>query len=106
MVTVGYRVTIDCVDIAGEPRGKISWFLPTGAALDSGGVLGNVSVDANGTLIIEDVRTVDRGKYTCRATNRVGFDDRDSTVVVQGEWRFRHPDTVAFHVLIFVQRLA
>ncbi|KAM5127304.1 matrix-remodeling-associated protein 5 [Callospermophilus lateralis] len=56
----------------GAGRGRFSWTLPNGMALDGPQDLGRVSVLENGSLTVRQASVFDRGTYVCRVETPYG----------------------------------
>nr|XP_023675671.1 matrix-remodeling-associated protein 5-like [Paramormyrops kingsleyae]XP_023675672.1 matrix-remodeling-associated protein 5-like [Paramormyrops kingsleyae] len=70
-ISFGQNLNLPCA-IDAWPQATISWHLPSGLMLNKPQVIGRVTVLSNGTFILRDITTFDRGTYTCKATNMFG----------------------------------
>ncbi|XP_061440055.1 microfibrillar-associated protein 3-like isoform X2 [Rhineura floridana] len=70
IVKEGYSALIDC-NVKGHPRPEYKWYNSNGHLLKEDGDRGKWILD-NGQLNITSVSFVDRGKYTCVASNIYG----------------------------------
>ncbi|KAM5259263.1 hemicentin-2 isoform 1-T1 [Hipposideros larvatus] len=71
----GVEVRVSC-SASGYPAPHISWSRD-GHALQEGS---RIHVDAQGTLIIQELAPEDTGNYSCQATNEVGTDEETVTL--------------------------
>lgn len=87
-VIMGEALTLRC-HITGTPDIAVFWFKADGKLRKSN----MCSMDfANGvaTLKLMETTTTDRGKYTCKAENRVGSASISCNVMVKGDFCFPH----------------
>lgn len=64
---MNHLVTLDCV-VKGQPKPHIVWFYNGERILRSD----RMSIQHNGSIVIENVQESDAGKYTCQAENLHG----------------------------------
>ncbi|XP_027778359.2 matrix-remodeling-associated protein 5 [Marmota flaviventris] len=67
----GENLQLPCAP-PGAGRGRFSWTLPNGMALDGPQDLGRVSVSENGSLTVREASVFDRGTYVCRVESPYG----------------------------------
>lgn len=67
------NLTIRC-EATGLPKPRISWILPASVILTQGQTNGRITIDQDGVLIVNDVREVDAGQYSCLTRNSAGED--------------------------------
>ncbi|KAG3284232.1 matrix remodeling associated 5 [Ictidomys tridecemlineatus] len=67
----GENLRLSCAP-PGSSRGRFSWTLPNGMALDGPQDLGRVSVSENGSLTVREASVFDRGTYVCRVETPYG----------------------------------
>ena len=82
-IVEGRRLTLD-VEATGRPTPKLEWRLPNGRRLGTGQSGGRVSVLANHSLVVSNVRVKDSGKYRPIASNPAGLSKVKTTVTVVG----------------------
>lgn len=67
----GESLSLHCVS-DGIPKPHVKWTTPSGYVIDRPHVNGKYILHENGTLVIKEVTTYDRGNYICEAQNSVG----------------------------------
>ncbi|XP_065124026.1 matrix-remodeling-associated protein 5 isoform X1 [Paramisgurnus dabryanus] len=70
-ISFGQTLNMPCT-VDGWPQATITWTLPNGLVLDKPQVIGRVTYISNGTLQLKETSKIDRGTYTCKATNTFG----------------------------------
>lgn len=69
-IMIGESLSLHC-KTSGDPI-RLTWTLPSGVLLNRPQRAGRYSVLTNGTLLIQQVSTYDRGLYVCRVANEYG----------------------------------
>lgn len=84
----GESITLPC-EAEGDPEPEISWYL-NGEDFTEG------VVDENGALILNNVRDMHRGIFTCEAVNSLGRDEKTISVTVHTAPIIKGSGTVRF----------
>ncbi|XP_004643987.1 immunoglobulin superfamily member 10 [Octodon degus] len=67
----GESLSLHCVS-DGIPKPNVKWTTPSGYTIDRPQINGKYLLHENGTLVIKEAMTYDRGNYICKAQNSVG----------------------------------
>lgn len=67
----GESLSLHCVS-DGSPKPNIKWTVPSGLIIDRPQISGKYILHENGTLVIKEATTYDRGSYICKAQNSIG----------------------------------
>ncbi|XP_013374071.1 PREDICTED: immunoglobulin superfamily member 10 isoform X2 [Chinchilla lanigera] len=67
----GESLSLHCV-ADGIPKPHVKWTVPSGYVIDRPQINGKYILHENGTLVIKEATTYDRGNYICKAQNSVG----------------------------------
>lgn len=67
----GDSLLLHCVS-DGSPKPNIKWTVPSGQIIERPQISGKYILHENGTLVIKEATTYDRGNYICKAQNSVG----------------------------------
>ncbi|XP_064488736.1 cell adhesion molecule Dscam1-like isoform X3 [Ornithodoros turicata] len=93
-VVNGGTVKLHC-HVLGSPAPRIEWKKTSDKITDELLLTnGRITVQRNGTLIIQDVTPGDRGKYTCTADNGIGSVAHTLSLHVRVPARFEEKNTV------------
>ncbi|KAG5843607.1 hypothetical protein ANANG_G00152700, partial [Anguilla anguilla] len=99
-LSFGQNLNLPC-SVDAWPQAAISWTLPNSRVLRIPQAIGRLAYLRNGTLELSEAAIVDRGTYTCKATNAFGSSALSHTVTVTV-----HPPRItnAFPSVIVVNR--
>lgn len=79
--TSGDSLSLHC-STSGSPVPTISWTVPSGSVLDRPQINARYILFENGTLVVREISTHDRGSYTCKAHNNAGISSQVTHVIV------------------------
>ncbi|XP_032887721.1 immunoglobulin superfamily member 10 [Amblyraja radiata] len=79
--TSGDSLSLHC-STSGSPVPTISWTVPSGSVLDRPQINARYILFENGTLVVREISTHDRGSYTCKAYNNAGISSQVTHVMV------------------------
>ncbi|KAL3852852.1 hypothetical protein ACJMK2_016465 [Sinanodonta woodiana] len=82
---LGEELRLECHAL-GVPEPQIQWLLPNGSVLNTSVSNGKLEVHNNCTLIVHRVNGSDKGTYSCKSFNSVGFDISSTAVKISDKY--------------------
>ncbi|GFT08354.1 hypothetical protein NPIL_550581 [Nephila pilipes] len=83
---LGMRESVQCTVKSGDPPFEFSWYKDGLTLVDMRDISVHKTDNFMSTLVISKVNSDSNGNYTCRVSNKVGFDEKSAILSVKGEW--------------------
>ena len=80
---IGSKTSFACQALIGSPPLKVSWFKDENELIDSSSIRIRTNEDSS-MLIINSIKSSDSGNYTCKISNRFGYDSFTAELFVEG----------------------
>ncbi|XP_053206716.1 cell adhesion molecule DSCAML1-like [Panonychus citri] len=91
---IGSKTSFACQSLTGSPPLHVSWFKDGNELTDSSTIRIRTNEDSS-MLIIDSIKSSHSGNYTCKISNRFGYDSFTAQLLVEGSpnWLEKPADT-------------
>ncbi len=102
---IGGKTSFTCQSVSGTSPFQISWYKDGNELQDSSGTRIR-NLEDSSVLLIDSIKSSHSGNYTCRISNRHGYDSYTAELIVEGMlFPIQLPLilVVMFHLNIFIR---